>query len=114
MERSELANAAEWSDERRGHFCISRIEIMPYAAFLLPSNFCVSKIGLTAIRKPHLECRYQCASTFFRQRLISIDPAGNLFCCSLLPRELRRAWREQEPCPEQRLTPVIRVGAEFT
>ena len=57
MERSEISNEAEWSDERRGHCCISRIEIMPYAAFLLPSNFCVSKIGLTAIRKPHLECR---------------------------------------------------------
>ena len=59
---------------------------MPYVAFLLLSNFCVSKIGLTAIRKQHLECRYQCASTFFRQKLISIDSAGNLFCCSLLPK----------------------------
>ncbi|MHB1687801.1 MAG: hypothetical protein ACYCVH_10545 [Ignavibacteriaceae bacterium] len=37
MEWSEFANEAEWSDERRGHCCISQIEIMPYAAFLLPS-----------------------------------------------------------------------------
>ena len=60
MKRSEPANAAEWSDERRRHFCIGMpIWDNAVCGFFIAVNInSVSEIGMKAIIELHLECRY--------------------------------------------------------